>query len=126
MEETFVSYDTAMLAESKGFKLRRTTHGYYTNNNYPNVKPLVWQKRIINNWATYHTDVFSQSILQKWLRNVHNIHIIIEPVFDDMNNIEYFGWRGKNKGGASKLGGIGDTYEQALEEGLFKTLELIK
>ena len=39
---------------------------------------------------------FSQSILQKWLRNVHNIHIIIEPVFDDMNNIEYF-WMERQK-----------------------------
>lgn len=118
MEETFVSYETAKLAEEKGFKLRKTSHGYYTNNNYPDAKPLIWQKRIINTWATYHTDAFSQSILQKWLRNVHNTHIIIEPVFDEKDNIDYFGWRAKNKGGSSKLGGVGDTYEEALEEAL--------
>ena len=61
--------------------------------------------------------------LQKWLREVHKIHIAILPKILPNNEIKYYSFRGKIKKDWTELF---NTYEEALEEALKQVLILIK
>lgn len=62
----------------------------------------------------------TQSLLQRWLREKHNIHITINCKRTDLS-LDGFWYVVKSL--SSKMF---NTYEQALEEGLYKALKLIK
>lgn len=65
----------------------------------------------------------TQSLLQKWLREVHNI--IVEPSYNQIYNyfeLEIFILNNKTLGKAQTF----SSYEQALEKGLQEALKLIK
>jgi hypothetical protein len=109
MEEQLVSYSVAKLAKEKGF-------------NYFHSKSLLDPMELC-----------TQALLQRWLREVHNIVIIILPYIDceskdvnwslqyvlsdDLHNNRYF----EIDESDSK-----NTYEEALEKGLEGALNLIK
>ena len=63
MEEQLVKYSTLMLAASVGFR-------YTSNNSDPHV-------------ITLRPRLITQSSLQKWIREVYNIHIAIIPFHPD-------------------------------------------
>jgi hypothetical protein len=99
MDEQIVLIETAQLAKEKGFDIK-----------------------IFKDSINYHINPPTQSILQKWLRNNHNIHIEIsrgghpttyhvfikDYIYSDKNEKKEF-----------------NTYELALEEGLQEALKLI-
>ena len=95
MKEKFITLDTALLADNKGYPFgRRGMH------------------------------VITQSLLQRWLREEHNYHFICEIGIEN-NDLKkpYFKYRMYNPEiGASRIGGIADSYEQALEEAEQQTL----
>lgn len=75
----------------------------------------------------------TQSLLQKWLREKHNIHVeCVHTTLDTLNNILYYCniYNYENHHYLTQLNPIEtkfyNNYEQALEEGLYKALELIK
>lgn len=92
MQETLITKETAVLGETIG----------YPFHTYPNVP--------------------TQSLLQKWLRDVHNIEIAVQW-FDNC----YIKAVAKKpfKANTYRVEGI-DTYEEALELGLQEALTLIK
>ena len=126
MTEQLISFNTAKLAKEKGFNLS-TYVGFgerggkalgklstYTSSNLVYARP-------------------TQSLLQKWLREKHKIHIIVNPCNTNSelswsvsiisNILEY------NKTYESfmpRVITIKNTYEQALEKGLYEALKLIK
>lgn len=65
----------------------------------------------------------TQSLLQKWLREKHEIHIAIMPCILPNNTIHYYIFKGKLKWNWNELF---DSYEEALEEALYQALLLIK
>ena len=71
----------------------------------------------------------TQSLLQRWLREVHNIHFEIKPIFDVKDNLKpYHISVIKNPSGKDfeyEIVGSLDTYEEALEIGLYQALLLI-
>ena len=73
MEEQLISFETAKLAKEKGFggKGLTTLNGYFRNGILCNIP--------CNNQSDFcHEDEFSaptQSVLQKWLRDKHNIEV---------------------------------------------------
>lgn len=70
MEEQLISFATSKLAKEKGF------NEYHKQNSC--------KKGIEKVHLTY------QSLLQKWLRDKHNIHIYIKPYIDEeLNQILY-------------------------------------
>lgn len=101
MEDVLINFKTAKLAEEKGFDF----------------------DYIVNNELTIHS-LITQSLLQKWLREVHNIVVLIHQYSDTkryfyLTNEEYnfeCDW--------NKLSY--ETYEEALEIGLRENLKLIK
>lgn len=116
MKEQLVSSETAQLAREKGFDWETPVFRVRledTENNY--MRP-------------------SQSLLQKWLRDVHGWHILLIPVvtmhytykimkvwkkdFDPDLEIETPPYKGVN---AYDYG----SFEEALEEGLKEVLKLI-
>lgn len=66
MEDQRVKYETAILAQSKGFEEKG--EDFYTTN-----KELCAYMFSFSN--TYMCEAPNQGLLQKWLREVHNIHI---------------------------------------------------
>ena len=134
MEDQIISFETAKLAKEKGFNvpvrsmyldselfLDKNTKGNYNDPNW------------VSSWRTSPThDTLSaptQSLLQKWLREVHRIDIYCYPNYDkkgvtfqvNLYTDPYVKFKDTNhfyKGGYK-------TYEEALEEGLYEALKLI-
>ena len=103
MKDQLISFKTASLAKEKGFQIMTINYAY--------VK------------------MPTQSLLQKWLREEHNIHILVAATgFKDGSgsipnryDVMYFKDICKNT-----FDSIHETYEEALEEGLQQALILLK
>ena len=124
MKETLISFETAKLAKKKGFGWFGFGEGekFY----YPPTKELTRNHRGENYPAP------TQSLLQKWLREVHKIHICDEVRWNNFEKQEliYEFWiKDMREVKASKrIYTCPSTisYEEALEEALQKALKLIK
>ena len=118
MKEQLISFETAKLAKEKGFdELTQHVYGHNkTNANYGKAveRPVLYGTTVI--FAP------TQSLLQKWLREEKGISVEVGSYND--------GWSCDlvNKEGHIKElfdnGGVFDTYEEALEEGLKEALRL--
>ena len=114
MEEQLISFETAKLAKEKGYDF-----GYY----WRTIEERHNNKECLVNYL--HT----QSLLQKWLREVHNIYIEVIASLDD-NKIFYESWINVFKKGSFKEISLdvkmySEKYEEALEIGLQEALKLI-
>lgn len=106
MEEQIVTYKVAKLAKDKGFDelcmklysdkifedFKHTSFG--NNKTHSNTKINI-PKDAIDSDETIITAP-TQTLLQKWLRIKHNIHIIIIPVIGSKNGYDSYpiiGWR---------------------------------
>lgn len=135
MQEQIISFDTAKLTREKKFDWA-CTDGYGAKGTEYFLKDYKEGDILFDNW-NYAGNIYvdsvccisapTQSLLQKWLREKHNIDIIVKP------------WTGDIKGSktyASDVYIFGTTtyikntrvnsYEEALEEGLLEALKLIK
>ena len=132
MEEQFITFETAKLAKEKGFDVE-TTYNYYFDE-------TIGSSNSKQNWNSSTTELYSrptQALLQRWLRKIHKINVesnylsniqkyrtlfkpmsIIPKTFK--NRTEYGLAVDKYYSKTSH-----DTYEDALEEGLYKALKLI-
>jgi hypothetical protein len=134
MEDALILFETAKLAKEKGFNYKVTNH-FRDGANY--------NKELINAGSAYNmnsseeqelwnTNLYSaptQSLLQKWLREVHKIKILVTHSPSGMYNFEIYKWNFDNaKGIWERIGHIThyETYEQAFEEGLKEALTLIE
>ena len=130
MEEQLISIETAILAKEKGFdEITRYYFNEYGMSKDSSSTSLYW----------YSDDGFcrrpTQSLLQKWLRDKHNIDIQIlrnKPGYNEYkveiyktnNTNEYIYFTIKEKDGIYIK--WFKTYEAALEKGLYQALTLIK
>lgn len=136
MEENKVTFETAKLAKEKGFDidcknkyietLEHTLEmGRGGDCTFPYQAPRILSSHSYDTWDIVHCSAPTQSLLQKWLREVHNIHItilryqkgkyyLVSVVGNDENenendfNVKY------------------TYFEEALECGLQQGLELVK
>jgi len=126
-----IQYNTAKLAKEKGFDWQ--TLSFYD----------LEDKRLINDRIgslgghdccstnpLYHYEIEdilaapTQSELQKWLREIHNLFVII----DYNGKFEYTKWFYTIKSDTNQKvfdGGYWDTYEECLEVALLESLKLI-
>ena len=138
LKEKLISFETAILAKEKGFK--NACDGFVNKDNeyifmpdllYPNNSEfshnseedpeVVEWKELMKTLVLAPT----QSLLQKWLREVHEISIKIDDYYTDSRvrfdyNVCQLGSQEDNPVG------IFETYEKALEIGLYQALKLIK
>ena len=101
MEDTRITFETEKLAKEKGCNLENCTCG-----GYPDC--ICSDKRI------------SQSLLAKWLREQHNIHLIAYKNI----NIDGYDWCYITTDGITNINSY-KTYEEAYEIGLQEALKLI-
>jgi hypothetical protein len=143
MEDQLVSLETAKLAKEKGFNIQ-CREGYYETEehtleigrggdcNFPYQAPRVLSKSCQDNYTKIIAEAPTKSLLQKWLREVHNI--IVEVWFDETQT-DGFPWLiGSilvenvciNDENHSLFGTYFDNYEEALEIGLKEAVNLVK
>lgn len=126
MQEQLILFETAKLAKEKGFKVNNSEDFYFYNEkHYPEYPRRFEYLRV-----GYDDDLIAptQSLLQKWLREKHNIIVISDLVtgFSDST----YSWNIYTKNNIWSLTGftakVYDSYEEALEAGLLEALKLIK
>lgn len=132
MKEQLISIETAKLAKEKGFN--EYCYNCYYNNGYLNTAEDNDFKLFSN--GNVYTVAPTQSLLQKWLREVHNIHIKVDDFLDNDNKTDwdyevvFIGTDINEKGEyIAEIPYDCDrsyiTYEEALEKGLQEALKLI-
>lgn len=147
MEEQLVSFETAVLAKEKGFN--EHVHACYNSKGIIEDLNNIWNcgceggmqlEEWFYDYNNYkHLELIStptQSLLQKWLRDVHNTHVVLIPKFDLINpeNINYY-WKiisntnteiiQKASLDKEGTGSYWTVCEEALEVGLGQALLLI-
>ncbi len=139
MEDEIVSFETAVLAYNKGFRDKISCIGGKNYYNYKGelngdsseqLKDYLAAKKEDRDPDDFYLSISAptQSCLQRWIREKHNIHISINIGLPHKNCIMYycnvikFGIHHKSKFKSQFY----NTYEEALEEGLYQALKLIK
>ena len=124
MEDTRITFETAKLAKEKGFKIPTTV--MYKGNEKSYGHNNEWgidEKRLDGKFPYTNQQWYSiptQSFLQKWLREKHNIHLIAYKNI----NIDGYDWCFITTDGITNINSY-KTYEEALEVGLQEALKLI-
>lgn len=128
MQEQLISFDTAKLAKNKKFSAE--TH-YWYNENDSKPKGGTAPGTFYSNHAT-RSDLYSaptQSLLQKWLRDGFNFHIELSLFNDSKFRVEIWKFKPSYRMHVVNIEYLSDklydTYEEALEDGLFEALKLI-
>ena len=115
-----VTFETAKLAKEKGFDFYDTGGYYHINEGYTSGYAFCYSD--VNEQTEGCLLCPDQSLLQKWLREVHNIHITVTSISQES-------WQSHITRKGERLGKSytedADTYEEALEVGLLEGLNLI-
>ena len=138
LKEKLISFETAILAKEKGFKNacdwfvnKDNEHIFIPDLLYPNNSEFSHNPEEdpeVVEWEEFmKTLAFAptQSLLQKWIREVHDMSIKIDDYYTNSGlrfdyNVCELGSQEDNPVG------IFETYEEALEIGLQEALKLIK
>jgi len=139
MEEQLISFEVSKLAKEKGFNEPCRYVLDIPDNNIMDITDMGFGKDKNSDIEQYNrVTVPTQSILQKWLRETHNMFVVVTAEFygDGINhNVQVFTYDPSNQEDdyydnskcTMMYGDDGqfNTYEQALEFGLEKALKLI-
>lgn len=131
MEEQIVSFETAKLAKEKGFDIPVRYGVFGKKMKLTENHGWEWNKKLeLRNWNTPNANSYSvptQSLLQKWLREVHNVQLTIIPVGNVDFSLKYWHYSilGLNCNEGKNDVNRFFTYEQTLEEGLKEALKLV-
>ena len=115
LKEELISFDTSKLAKEKGFNI--STKFTFKSNG----------KKYEGTYFSGQPDIYyrpTQSLLQKWLREEHQLHITIYSCSQES-------WMSRITRPGQKLehgmyGEDYDTYEDALEDALYMALKTIE
>ena len=133
MEEQLISFETAILAKNKGFNER--CYVYFYTDRYErelgmrlcNYKSLHGVTNSTRNSDLIECAAPTQSLLQKWLRDKHNIIVTSDPItgFSKCKHSWHI-YQFSNIWYLSKFTAVCyNSYEEALEVGLQEALKLI-
>jgi hypothetical protein len=124
MKEQLVEFKTAKLAKEKGFNVEYTAGQMFYITDEKDINYIKDKPR--RTPFEHHTYILSpsQSLLQKWLREVHNIDVWAVP-FKNIDDKKVYDWVSDEEIYSKTEIGY-DTHEEALEKGLYEALKLIK
>lgn len=142
MKEQLISFETAFAAKEKGFPQNKTLRdSYYNfegelNGDVTKYLQSTFWKEKDNIKKFSNVAAPTQSLFQKWLREKHNLVVLItyphtntnrvEGINSVMFNIEIYTLKGGDALKTYTFIKFTDNYEQALEAGLNRALKLIK
>jgi len=146
MEETYISFETAKLAKEKGFK-EKVNYSFVDLSSFDSgIDRAQYMHSQNHNEKGHRYSCPSQSLLQKWLREEHEIIVFAQhETIDDAESAwtwaikiyvqegvegtrkkkEYDFWKCHYSLSYENMMWW-KTYEEALEDGLLKALKLIK
>ena len=125
MKDELISFETAKLAKEKGFN----EYCKYVHDTFDNIEE--WDdgdekhKNSYKNASVYYSAP-TQSLLQKWLREVHGIYIDVKIDTIGIRNDKYAKRVYKLETEIPLFNYKYQKYEEALEAGLQEALKLIK
>ena len=125
MKEQLISFKTAKLAKERGFNWK-TSQCYTAPNSKTGLLSALGHLRDWNKKSMVSVSAPTQSLLQRWLREEHNLYVM--PIFNqglsEQINCKVFK---KTEGNLPEYLGAYkgfSSYEEALEEGLYGALNL--
>lgn len=127
MTDQLVSFETAKLAKEKGFQLQRNYFGYIDKFYHPITQCI----RSYGMTGRTNKDILiyipTQSLLQKWLREKHGVKVVVDTdmTLSWIHNIQSLHPQASYTGLYIESNNVYSTYEEALEPGLYRALELI-
>ena len=123
IEESYVSFYTARMLKEAGFEANLKTRYVEEEKD----EWAFWESGTKRSDYNYFDDTIAcptQALAARWLREVHNIFIQLNPTFDgwllDLFDLKKHQYILTNKNANA------DSYEQALEDGLQEAIKLIK
>lgn len=124
--EQFITLETAKLAKQAGFDWE--VYSCYYKSSPDRVSTNGTLTSNFNGYAFQHIAISAptQSVLQRWLRELHNLIVVVKPYYGKKVVYGYIIYQEAE--GFIKIidDGIGDrSYESTLEAGLKKCLTLI-
>lgn len=137
MVDELVLQETDKLAKEKGFYeyctrgyITRKIAGLYIDDDFEHYKYSGKDSEIFESYTDKYEPYYepyhkrpTQSLLQRWLREVHGIHVTaIHRSYSGLDKIDCYDYLLE---GVDVVYRHFDTYEQALEEGLKKALTLV-
>jgi hypothetical protein len=142
MEEKLISYKIAKLAKEKNFNQKvffsyeckekpiLCCGGYYGKKDINEHGYIIARKYVLHNYnSRKNSNAYSaptQTLLQKWLREKHDIDVFVLPVrYTGYLEIGYYTYSIKGEQPVGKEKYKFDTWEDALEIALEKGLKLI-
>ena len=124
MKDELVSFEIAKLAKEKGFD-ELVRDAYYVNT--PELSRVMreecWDGYPINSEDEAYLAAPTQSLLQKWLREVHFIHI--QPIYHKTTKYSVILNDASENSIGDMFGDYFNIYEEALEKGLLESLKLL-
>jgi len=128
MNETLITFETAKLAKEKGFKLDYPTECYNKDGSIC-MHYNAFSERITGKPRPQILYIApTQSLLQKWIRDEHMIRVFPHQGVSGNFKVDIFTYPIPNKIGKwERFNNIQsyNTYEEALEAGLYQTLLLL-
>ena len=131
MGEQIIQFETAKIAKKKGYSI--PTNIYNSHGEYMDyINPMYNHEKNYIHHSIFYAP--TQSLLARWLRENHNIHVVVYPieafrtnkqVSQNKDDVEYFYTLYKDVIKDYRGGSPFDNYEDAFEKGLQAGLELI-
>lgn len=128
MEDQLIQFETAKLAKEKGFNWCSNNQKGYNKND--GTLEMTSYSTYVNNEDFEITGFYSastQSLLQRWLREVHKIDVI--PTMSEFSRTygyKLFYIEGGKTVCSNHMFIKKEIYEEVLEQGLIEALKLIK
>jgi len=121
MEEQLITFETAVLARSKGFN--EPTKQFYSITVTTEAQILACEDLVANTELIHDSEIKdysapTQSFLQKWLRESRNVIVFVQPSFR--------GWNNNLSLTINNQALVFQSYEKALEAGLIEALNKLK
>ena len=117
MKEELITFETAKLAQEKGYTNPNNKIGLYTED----VKYHPYMAHWLMDYKEFYIAP-TQSLLQKWLREVHNIDVLINKTLN--GTYYYIIWKDNCK--IKRNSKSNNNYQEILEDGLQEALKLIQ
>ena len=140
MREELVTFETAKLAKEKGFNIECGKYWVETLEHeldlprsgieiFPPHAPRVLEYKPVEEYDIVHASAPTQSLLQRWLREEHKLHIFINYTLLSFQfslvKLDPQGIMDYSLSGKAYMCGEKKTYEEALEWALQEALKLI-
>lgn len=113
---------------SLGYKefIKFDTHELVSTSMSSSMCDVKWSYKKDNHSTYDHYLAVPQSVLQKWLRDVHGLMVYVIPTLWDNIGKRYNFITDATNDSSELIGSVQFSYEAALEQGLFETLKQLK